>query len=78
MILRKKNVENFLNKNIVENKKIMSGGLSPPAPPTGTTPMDPACFWIEDPSRNRFALNGNSAKNPENFLTSFIPIKKLS
>ena len=34
------------------------GGLCPPAPPTEATPLDPACFWIENSSRNRFALNG--------------------
>ena len=26
--------------------------------PTRTAPLDPACIWIEDSSRNRFALNG--------------------
>ena len=27
----------------------------PPAPLTGAAPLDPACFWIEDPSWNRLA-----------------------
>ena len=30
----------------------------PPRTPTEATPLDPACFWIENSSRNRFALNG--------------------
>ena len=30
----------------------------PPAPPNGAAPLDPAFFWIEDSSQNRFALNG--------------------
>ena len=33
-------------------KKKLVGGLHPP---TGAAPMDPACFWIEDPSLNRLA-----------------------
>ena len=36
------------------------GGL---APPTGAAPLDPTCFRIDDPSRNRLALNGISARN---------------
>ena len=71
-------LENFFNKNIVEKKCnfFYERGFRLPAPPTGTAPLEPACFWIENPSRNRFALDGISAKNPENFLTFFIPIKK--
>ena len=40
--------------------------------PTEATPLDIAYFWIEDPSRNRLALNGISAKN----LTRFFEKKK--
>ena len=39
------------------------GELRPPAPPTGAPPLEPAYFWIEDTSGNRFALNDISAKN---------------
>ena len=45
----------------------MGGGLRPrpqKSPhPAGDAPLDPACFWIEDSSGNRFVLNGISAKN---------------
>ena len=40
----------------------------PPASPTGAVPLYPACFWIADRSRNRFALNGVSAKYPNIFF----------
>ena len=36
--------------------------------PTGTAPLDTACFWIEDPSRYRLALNGISAINLTRFF----------
>ena len=36
--------------------------------PTGAAPLDTACFWIEDPSRNRLALNGISAISPTRFF----------
>ena len=47
------------------------GGLCSPTPPTGAAPLDPAWFWVEDSSRNRFALkpihsqfkDSNSSKN---------------
>ena len=42
----------------IEQIVFFCGGLRHPAPPTGAAPLDPACFWIEDSSRNRFALNG--------------------
>ena len=28
------------------------------SPSTGAAPLDPAYFWIEDSSRNRFTVNG--------------------
>ena len=34
----------------------------PPAPPTGTALLDPACFWIKDPSWNRLASTAYFAK----------------
>ena len=34
------------------------GGLYTPARPIGAAPLNPACFWIENSSWNRFALNG--------------------
>ena len=52
-LLRKK------NWNFEKCWKIFNfGGFCPPAPPPGLHPLDPACFWIEDFSRNRYALNG--------------------
>ena len=49
--------------------------------PAGATPLDPVCIWIEDPNRNRLALNGISAINPTRFFEKnfqhFI-LKKLS
>ena len=35
--------------------------------PTRAAPLDIACFWIEDPNRNRLALNGISAINLTRF-----------
>ena len=52
-------LENFSKKILVEHFLF---------PPTGAASQDPACFWIEDPSRNRFALNGISVKNPNIFF----------
>ena len=46
----------------------MGGGLCPPAPSTGAAPLDPACFWIEEPSRNRLGLNGISSKKSIRFF----------
>ena len=43
----------------------MGVGLCPPAE---AAPLDPACYWIEDPSRNRLALKGTSAKIPTIFF----------
>ena len=54
----------------------MSGELRPPASPTRSAPLDPACFWIEDSSRNRFALNGISAVSPTRFFKHFFLNKK--
>ena len=54
------------------------GGLRLPAPPTGAAPLDLAWFWIEESSRNRFTLNGISAKkNPNIFLTKKIGRKNM-
>ena len=36
--------------------------------PAGATPLDPVCIWIEDPNRNRLALNGISAINRTRFF----------
>ena len=36
--------------------------------PNGAAPLDTTCFWIEDPSRNRLALNGISAINFTRFF----------
>ena len=44
--------------------------------PTGVAPLNPACFWIEDPSRNRLAVNGISAINPTRFLEKILTYKK--
>ena len=41
---------------------IFCGGLRPPAPPPGTAPLDPACFWIEDSSQNTLASPAYFAK----------------
>ena len=65
-------LEFFSNKNIVENKIQLffyERGLSPHVPPAGTAHLEPTCFWIENPSRNRFALNSISAKNPNIFFS---------
>ena len=32
--------------------------------PPGAAPLDPACFWIEDPSWNRLAFNGIFSNKP--------------
>ena len=49
----------------------MGGGFCPLTPFTGATPLDPECFWIEDPSRIRLALDGISAINPNRFYCWF-------
>ena len=41
-----------------QNPFFFCGGLRPPTSSTGAAPLVPACFWIEDSNRNRFALNG--------------------
>ena len=50
-------LQSELSRNLKEKNSL---GLRPP---TGAAPLDPACFWIEDSSGNRFVLNGISAKN---------------
>ena len=37
------------------------------SPPTGAAPLDSAYFGIEDPSRNRLALDGTSAVEVPSF-----------
>ena len=55
------NVEKFLSMDLsIWLKNIYLVG--------GAAPLDPACFWIEDSSLNRFALNGISAKNLDIFF----------
>ena len=55
------------------NLNKIAGGASPPTPPAGATPLDPACFWIEDPSRNRLASMAYFAK-PDFQVFAYLPI----
>ena len=69
-------------KLFLSNIFFYSQGLRPPAPTTGAAPLDPPYFWIEDPSRNRLALNGISAKIRtrifvKSFLTFFFSQNRL-
>ena len=52
-------------ENFVE---IFFYGRGPKAIQKHAVPLDTACFWIEDPSRNRLALNGISAINITRFF----------
>ena len=58
----------MFNEFFYFNFFFLGWGLRPPAPPTGIAPLDPVCFWIEDSSRNRFALNSISPKKLFFFL----------
>ena len=44
--------------------------------PTGAALLYPACFWIEDPSRNRLLLNDISAINSTRFFDYFFLLDK--
>ena len=58
----KKIEKNFFFGNFEQKKYVnffyFFRWASPPEPPIGAAPLDPAYFWIEDYSQNRFALNG--------------------
>ena len=58
-------LENILTFFLSNSFFLWAGGSAAPA---GPAPLDPVCFWIEDPSRNWLALNGISAINPTRFF----------
>ena len=71
--------DDFKKKKFTFKKKTISikkyfpfcfaGGFTPAPPsPTRAAPLLPAFFWIEYSSRNKFALNGISAKNLQHFF----------
>ena len=65
-------LENLSKKNFV-GFFFGRGASHSPLPHTHTwaAPLDPASFWIEDPSWNRLLLNGISAENLTRFFEIF-------
>ena len=67
--------KNFVNSSFFNIFFFHGQGASSPNTPHGAAPLNPACFWIENPSRNRLALNGISAINPTRYFEHFFFLK---